>query len=120
LSSIGDDVSGTILTFACLLVSENFPSQQFLLLPTVEAWKRFLDEMTDKLNKTVHSIKELRDQIRCAQEEEERKKRKLEEADVRLSKRLCGTLANEALSRSDPELMDLDEVGQRSGGKFPS
>jgi hypothetical protein len=91
-----------------------------MLLPTVKASKRLLDEMTDELNKTVVSIEELRDRIRCAQEEEERKKRKLEEANIRLSKRLCGTLANEALSRSDPELMDLDEAGQRSGGKFPS
>jgi hypothetical protein len=109
-----------ILTFACLLFSENFLSQQFLLLPTVKARKRFLDEMTNELNKTVASIEELCDRIRCVQEEEERKKRKLEEANVRLSKRLCGTLANEALSRSDPELMDLDEAGQRSGGKFLS
>jgi uncharacterized protein YukE len=66
------------LTLACLLLLENFPSQQFLLLPTVEARNRFLDEMTDELNKTATSIEELRDRIRCAQEEEERKKRKLE------------------------------------------
>jgi hypothetical protein len=103
-----------------LLLSENFPSQQFLLLPTIEARKLFIDHMIEELNKTVASIEDLRDRIRCAEEEEERKKRKLEEANACLSKRLCGTLAHEALSRSNPELMDLDEAGQRSGSKYPS
>jgi hypothetical protein len=103
-----------------LLLSENFPSQQFLLLPTLEARKLFIDQMVEELNKTVSSIEDLRSRIRCAEEEEERKKRKLEEANVRLRKRLCGTLAHDALSRSNPELMDFDEAGQRPGGKFPS
>jgi hypothetical protein len=97
-----------------LLLSENFPAQQFVILSTAEERKRFLDELTDVLNNTVASIEDLRDRIRCAQEEEERKKRKLEEANMRLSKRLCGTL-----SRSEPELMDHDASGQRSEGKFP-
>ena len=55
--------------------------------------------MHSELNAVCDSIGDLRKRIREAQEEEERKKRKLEEMNRRLASRLGG---------SNPELMDFE------------
>jgi hypothetical protein len=87
------------------LIIEKFPANTFLQLPTVEARTEFLDGMYNELETVCRSIEDIRGRIREAQEEEERKKRKLEDYGRRLAGRFGG---------SNPELMDFEASAPNS------
>jgi peptidoglycan hydrolase CwlO-like protein len=100
-----------VVSFIVVFISEGFPTNTFRELPTVEARTAFLDQMHAELNELCRSIDDLRGRIREAQEEEERKKRKLEEMNRRLANRLGG---------SNPEMMDYEASAPISPrGEFP-